>query len=153
MSENLTVSTGRPATTHVVAVTAYVFHAGRFLLLNRARPPFIWAPPGGRLEAHEDPRLGLIREVREETGIDLTTIELVDYWFGELGTYGPLLSLDFAAPASTDKVTLCAEHTAHAWATLDDLRQGHPPLSGDSASFRIAHFEKAFRVLAPLLPS
>jgi 8-oxo-dGTP diphosphatase len=129
--------------THAVAVTGYVLHQGRFLLLKRAHPPFIWAPPGGRLQPHENPEAGVIREVREETGLTVRVLGLVDYWFGELSEYGPLLSLDFVAEPQQGEVVLSAEHTEALWASLEDLERGHPPLGEDACSFRVSDFRKA----------
>jgi 8-oxo-dGTP diphosphatase len=45
--------------------------AGRVLLVRRAYPPFDWVLPGGNAEAGESPNETAIREVREETGIDV----------------------------------------------------------------------------------
>lgn len=129
--------------THQVAVTGYVYQQGKFLLLKRAKPPLIWAPPGGRLQPHEDPKLGLLREVREETGLDVRVLGLVDYWFGELADRGPLLSLDFLTVTPEHEVVLSPEHEDFAWATLSDLERGHPPLGKDSCSFKLTDFQKA----------
>lgn len=47
----------------------------RFLLLNRSHPPVmgLWNGVGGKLEQGESPLAGVLREVREETGIHLDT--------------------------------------------------------------------------------
>lgn len=129
--------------THVVAVTGYVLYKGRFLLLKRANPPRIWAPPGGRLRSHENPEAGVIREVREETDLIVRVLGLVDYWFGEISGYGPLLSLDFVVESRQLDVVLSAEHTEFAWASLEDLERGHPPLGEDACSFKVSDFRKA----------
>jgi ADP-ribose pyrophosphatase YjhB (NUDIX family) len=54
------------------AVSACVFDsAGRILLVERARPPNAgsWSLPGGKLEPGELATAGVVREVREETGL------------------------------------------------------------------------------------
>ena len=55
-----------------VAVKAFIVNNNKILILKRAdddiQSPNIWEIPGGRLTLGEDPILGLIREVREETG-------------------------------------------------------------------------------------
>jgi 8-oxo-dGTP diphosphatase len=129
--------------THVVAVTGYVYQQGKFLLLKRAQPPLIWAPPGGRLGEHEDPKTGVIREVREETGLDIQVLGLVDYWFGQLGSYGRLLSLDFLTLSAAQDVILSGEHLDYTWARLEDLERGHPPLGNEPCSFKLTDFQKA----------
>ncbi|HEY9900665.1 MAG TPA: NUDIX hydrolase [Pantanalinema sp.] len=46
---------------------------GRLLLARRAIAPFLglWDIPGGYLEAGEHPEAGAVREVREETGLEV----------------------------------------------------------------------------------
>ncbi|MCL4733904.1 MAG: NUDIX domain-containing protein [Candidatus Omnitrophica bacterium] len=142
--------------THAVAVTGYVYQKGKFLVLKRANQPLIWAPPGGRLKLDEDPHSGVLREVHEETGLNVQVVSLVDYWFGEIGTYGKLLSLDFLTLSDSDDVLLSNEHTDFAWATLDDLEHGNPPLGEDPSSFRLSDFQKAAsecRRMMYLMPS
>lgn len=47
--------------------------AGRLLLVKRARPPGegLWSIPGGRVEPGEDDPAALVRELKEETGLDV----------------------------------------------------------------------------------
>lgn len=42
------------------------------LLEHRFRLPSPWGLPGGFLQRHESPQEGLIRELREETGLEIT---------------------------------------------------------------------------------
>ncbi|WP_141577989.1 NUDIX hydrolase [Actinomadura sp. WMMA1423] len=46
---------------------------GRLLLVRRGRPPGegLWSIPGGRVEPGEDDAAALVRELREETGLDV----------------------------------------------------------------------------------
>lgn len=63
------------------AVSAAIFHRGRFLLVRRGRPPSLglYAFPGGRVEAGETLDQAVRREVSEETGALLDTVRhLVD---------------------------------------------------------------------------
>jgi len=55
----------------VAAVGAVIIHAGRVLLVKRARPPRRgrWALPGGSVKLGETLRQAVEREVGEETGV------------------------------------------------------------------------------------
>ncbi len=59
--------------TMIVVAAALVDAEGRILLQQRAlnrSMPGLWEFPGGKVEPSETPEAGLIRELREELGID-----------------------------------------------------------------------------------
>jgi 8-oxo-dGTP diphosphatase len=63
-----------------MAVGAVVVDRGRVLLVRRGNPPLKghWSLPGGALELGESLAEGLVREVREETGLTVEPLELVE---------------------------------------------------------------------------
>jgi 8-oxo-dGTP diphosphatase len=66
-----------PATTAVVGV---LHREGRFLLIRRAEGlPYggWWTPPSGRIEVGETAAQALVREMREELGLDVHPIRQV----------------------------------------------------------------------------
>lgn len=56
---------------HSVSVSAAVIDEHGRILAIRRRDNSQWEPPGGVLELHESIYEGLVREVREETGLDV----------------------------------------------------------------------------------
>lgn len=61
--------------TDIPCVGAVVFDdRGRILLVKRSNPPAQgrWSLPGGRQELHETAQDGVVREVREETGLHVS---------------------------------------------------------------------------------
>lgn len=54
-------------------VTGFVVHEGKTLLLWH---PLLkmWVPPGGHVEPDEDPQEAVLREIREETGLEVCPI-------------------------------------------------------------------------------
>jgi 8-oxo-dGTP diphosphatase len=63
----------------VVGVGAVVIRDGRVLLIRRGKEPLRgrWLVPGGTVELGETLQEAVVREVREETGLDVTPFELL----------------------------------------------------------------------------
>ena len=64
-----------------LAVSAAIFRDGRVLIVRRARPPAhgLYTLPGGGVELGETLEQAVIREVREETALDIAPVELVGF--------------------------------------------------------------------------
>ena len=64
-----------------LAVSAAIFRDGRVLIVRRARPPAhgLYTLPGGGVEIGETLEQALIREVREETALDIAPVGLVGF--------------------------------------------------------------------------
>ena len=65
------------ASSEIPWVGAVIFDdAGRLLLIKRGQEPALgrWSVPGGRVEPGESHKVAVIREVLEETGLDMTVI-------------------------------------------------------------------------------
>jgi 8-oxo-dGTP diphosphatase len=80
-----------------------VVRDGRVLLVRRAIQPALgqWDIPGGFLEADEHPEAGAVRELREETGLDIIITRLLGVYIGTY-VYGddPAYTLDMVFVAS-----------------------------------------------------
>ena len=63
----------------VPCVGAVITDGGQILLIRRGHEPEAgrWSLPGGRIEAGETDRQALVREVREETGLEVTPGRLI----------------------------------------------------------------------------
>jgi ADP-ribose pyrophosphatase YjhB (NUDIX family) len=64
-----------------VAVSAAIFRDGRVLIVRRAQAPAsgIYTLPGGAVELGETLEQAVIREVHEETGLDIEPVKLAGY--------------------------------------------------------------------------
>lgn len=71
-----------------VSADAAVFDDGR-ILLQRRTDDGTWCLPGGYTEPNESPRETAVRETREETGLAVEPVELVDIYTRAPGEYGP----------------------------------------------------------------
>ncbi len=66
--------------TPLVGVGAVVVEENRVLLVRRGQEPLKgkWSLPGGMLELGESLQDGVVREVREETGLSVEPVELIE---------------------------------------------------------------------------
>lgn len=88
---------GFPVVVHVL-----VFRDEALLLLRRAHTGLFdghWAPPGGHLEAAELPSATAVRELREETALELSPAALQPVALLHYGAGGGGLNLLFATRA------------------------------------------------------
>ena len=65
----------------VLAASIAVFRAGKVLLIQRARAPAqgLYSLPGGRIEAGETLRDGVLRELQEELALEAELVGFVDH--------------------------------------------------------------------------
>ena len=66
-------ATPQPSARRHFTVTGFVSVGGRTALHWHPRLDR-WLPPGGHIEANEDPLQAVLREVREETGLDVEVV-------------------------------------------------------------------------------
>lgn len=105
-----------------IAVGAVVVRDEKLLMVQRDRDPGrgLWSVPGGRLEAGEYLNAAVAREVKEETGLDVTVGELL----GILEVVGDphYVILDFIATASNDTAPRAGDDVSHVrWVALDEV--------------------------------
>src|ERR1700723_1292597 len=64
-----------------LAVSAAIFRDGKVLIVRRARPPAqgVYTLPGGGVELGETLEEAVIREVREETALEVAPVALAGY--------------------------------------------------------------------------
>jgi len=63
------------------SVAAIIRKDDKILMLDRKNFPFGWACPAGHIEENETPKESLIREVKEETGINVKKYKLILHEF------------------------------------------------------------------------
>jgi mutator protein MutT len=64
----------------VLGVGALIFRRNKILLVERGKEPLkgYWSLPGGALETGETLEQGVIREVREETGLEVKPLRVLE---------------------------------------------------------------------------
>ncbi|MFF0741368.1 (deoxy)nucleoside triphosphate pyrophosphohydrolase [Streptomyces sp. NPDC004111] len=66
--------------TERLVVGGALFHHGRLLAARRSAPPELagrWELPGGKCEPGESPEQALVRELREELGVETEAVERI----------------------------------------------------------------------------
>lgn len=106
----------------MVAVGAIAVRDGCLLMVRRARDPGggLWSLPGGRVERGELLEEAVTREVREETGVEVTVRTLAGIF--EVVGDPHYVVLDFLAEPAGDAPPRAAQDAAEArWVPLDDV--------------------------------
>lgn len=127
------------------AVTTYACIAdaeGRYLALRRAHPPCLgeWDLPGGFVEAGEPPAEAVLREIREETGLEVELLGVIGAYssiYGETGRH--TVDIGFHArvagpqpPSQHPPDTLLSDEKSEAgWFGLDEFPD--PAFAGERA--------------------
>ena len=114
-----------------LGVVAVIQHNDRLLVIRRAEgviAPGCWCFPGGGVEPGESMPDALVREVREEIGIDVEAVEPLWEWTRPDG----LLVLSWWRARLLDSSAILnpnpAEVAETRWATPDEVRRLHPLL-------------------------
>jgi 8-oxo-dGTP diphosphatase len=106
-----------------VAASVLIERAGLLLMTRRAIDPGrgLWCFPGGYVDFGEDPANAAIRECREETGLLVERLELLDVSFT-----GRVIVITYVAQAPANAAPVAADDAdLVAWFAPDEL----PPLA------------------------
>ena len=126
---------------HRIAITAIIHKDGKFLITKRSMHkkhfPGQWTVPGGGLNVDDYMHLptkggenqwyysltnGLMREVKEEVGVEIGKPEyLLDLTFIK-GDGIPVLVLSYFAEYLSGEVVLDEDATEYAWVGVEDLK-------------------------------
>ena len=107
-----------------LAVKAFIVQRGKLFVIKRSeadiQSPGIWEVPGGRLNLGEDPILGLMREIREETGMYIEPIYPLSVRHFKRSDNQTITMLIFLCrPVRGGKLKLSEEHSDYKWIDLD----------------------------------
>jgi 8-oxo-dGTP diphosphatase len=103
------------------AITTYAFvrdAAGRYLVLQRAQEPFAgeWDLPGGFVEPGETPGQAIVRELAEETRLEIAVERILGAFTSRYGDGGKwTVDIGFECALRGGELTLDAEKSAAAW--------------------------------------
>ncbi|HJQ08637.1 MAG TPA: NUDIX domain-containing protein [Candidatus Saccharimonadales bacterium] len=116
-------------------VSVFIVYKDKILLVHHPRYDK-WIPMGGHIELDEDPETALFREIKEETGLDVTIlsskpeIQTTDTKFQLTPNFVDVheanpphrhIALVYFAQAKDNNHTLSEEHTDIKWLGAEDL--------------------------------
>lgn len=98
---------------------------GKILALRRTATapsrPNTWDLPGGELDFGEDPYQSITREIREETGLEIEKLTLLDVHTHIIENNQFFVTIAYKCLAKTNKVTLSYEHDDYRWLTFKEF--------------------------------
>ena len=111
-----------------VSQKAIIFRKdGKFLTIRRSKTapsrPLHWDLSGGDLGFGEDARKGIIREIKEETGLKVKNLALIDIISGLNDRNEFWVTVCYIARTAGLKVLLSYEHDDFQWVTPDEFRK------------------------------
>ena len=98
---------------------------GLILTIRRSKTapsrPLYWDFPGGKLEYGEDIKEGILREIKEETGLNVNDSKVIDAIakFDDKGEYW--VTICYLMHPTNKKVKLSYEHDDYKWITLEEF--------------------------------
>jgi 8-oxo-dGTP diphosphatase len=106
-----------------IIVAAIIQKGNRFLLTRQAKGAHhegLWGFPGGKVEKNESLEVALKREVKEETGLDISVGELFHAVIVEKEN---ALILFLKSDATTEEVKPRDDIDKFAWVTLEEIKK------------------------------
>ena len=112
----------------LVVVAFLIESDGRLLMLRRSaskdHAPGEWEPGSGRVESGETPVEAVHREAREETGLDVEILGVVDTFHYYRGAAREeAIGIAFHCRAIGGDLRLSAEHDAAEWVPFDRIAE------------------------------
>lgn len=105
---------------HSVSVAGAVVNDESRVLAIRRRDNGHWEPPGGVLELDETIEEGLVREIREETGLTVRPEQLTGVY---KNMNRGIVALVFRCSVANGSVTTTGEATEIAWLTPEEIAE------------------------------
>ena len=109
----------------VAAKAVIVNGEGKYLFVRKSSNedinPNTYEFPGGRIEFGESPEEALVREIKEEIGLDINIITAFNTWTFTKGVDFQLVGVDFLCTVKGGEEKLSEEHESVKWMGLEEI--------------------------------
>jgi len=109
---------------HSAGAVIFNTETKEFLVLRKIYRSDYWEFPKGKIDKNETAEQAAVREVKEETNLDIKIIpgfkETIKYFFKEGSKFVNKDVIFFIAKTASKAVTISKEHTAFAWLSYED---------------------------------
>ena len=102
-----------------ISIKAIISDQDRILCLRNDRGE--WDLPGGKINSDEQPEFTLTREVKEETGLDISNLELLKAFNLKFNEVDVIVILYKATIESDDAVNISFEHNEYNFFTKEEF--------------------------------
>jgi 8-oxo-dGTP diphosphatase len=110
-----------------IVVTGFVYYENKTLILKRSSKetflPEYWELPGGKVNFAEDPAEGLVREYKEEAGLEITVgkpFRTFSYISGDGNRH--TVEIVYVCNQKSDDVIISEAHSEYAWIGEEDIK-------------------------------
>ena len=116
----------------LVCVVFVIERAGQVLLLKRSRAKDHaageWETGSGGILSGETPQAAVVREAREETGLEVEVVDVIDAFHFYRGVERrETIGISFHCRARASELTLSEEHEEAKWVSIEALVSGPYP--------------------------
>ncbi|WP_421378919.1 NUDIX hydrolase [Bacillus salacetis] len=110
----------------VVAVKGLVLKNGQVLIVQRSMDDEVgggtWECPGGKIDFGEDLETALMREIKEETGLNVTVEKLLYAVSFNTDPSRQVVLLTYLCESKSTNVVLSDEHSSYRWVSEEQLK-------------------------------
>lgn len=110
-----------------VVVKGVIIHDRRVLIVQRAANDQVgggtWECAGGKIVFGEDLEAALIREVKEEVGLDVTVEKILYATTFQTGPTRQVVIISYLCESTNKDIVLSEEHMDYKWTTKDQIKK------------------------------
>ena len=132
--------------TFIVVVSLIIEQDGNILFVKRRaskdHAPNEWEFVSGRVEHGEMPEQAVLREAKEETGLDVKIIELIDtFHFLRGAEKAQAIGITYHCQTGSNKIALSSEHSDFCWLAIieNPAFDLQPGILESLETFRLKH--------------